>query len=251
MKKSILTFIIIISLTSCIDTNWSIELWRQKIENSNLSVYKYDAWGGRDTQLAGFKVLDSIAGFTQKDIYDNQGFSYLESIPNKDTITVISLSSRTDNNKDVILTSLKETDYKNYILKFKSIEYNKYSSIKTVFENYRFKSFKETRDSLIFFNNKSKFVNGKNHERISIPKGNIYLMTSPDNQTVVRITYDDVKIPTKETGHELQEKESTPNKLIQSTIYFDPIEEISITEFSNYGIYKPVKSINNNGQHTM
>lgn len=242
MKYVALILTLLISISSCMRTNWSVELWEQKIENSNYSVYKYDAWGGRDTHLAGYKVLDSVDGFKQRDVLESHGFSYLKSIPNRDTITIVSLSRKTGENTIPVL--LKSTEYRDFIsliMKTNTYEYNGESTKKSFLKSYRFKSFQETRDSLIFFSNRSQFVDGIDYERISIPKGNILLMTSKDNRKVVRIIYEDIVIPYNEEGNDLVEGEAANKKLYRPTIYFDPIEDIDLSEFSDYGIFKPVK----------
>ena len=74
MKKSFQLTILIL-MSGCLDypTDWDIELWEQKIENSNLSVYKFDAWGGRDSNASGLKIIESSKGFTQKDVLKEDG----------------------------------------------------------------------------------------------------------------------------------------------------------------------------------
>jgi len=243
MKNVYIAIIFIVTLSSCIRTEWSIELWRQKIENSNLSVYKYDAWGGRDSHIAGYKILDSLERFQQEDVLENHGFSFLKSIPNRDKINALSLLRKTADNKiPVILKSIEYQKFGSLTLKTTKYEINGVSSRKSSLRSYHFKSFKETRDSLIFLSNDSQFVNGKNHERISIPKGNIYLMTSKDNKKVLRITYENIIIPDNNEGNELLEGEIGTRKVISQTIYFAPTEDVNLSEFSDYGIYKPVKS---------
>jgi hypothetical protein len=99
------------------------------------------------------------------------------------------------------------------------------------YEHFRFKSFKETRDSIVFYSNYSNFVDGIDYDRIAIPKGNVYLKTSKDNLKVTRITSE--KVIFVEDDEEI--------KIYSATKVFDPIDEIKTIEFTNYGIYKPVK----------
>ncbi len=68
MKSKFIFFIIIsFSLVSCGFEklgDWDIsELYAQKIEGTNKVLYKYDAWGGRDSHVSGFLILDSTKTF--------------------------------------------------------------------------------------------------------------------------------------------------------------------------------------------
>ena len=75
MKNSFqITLLILISGCLGYPTEWDIELWEQKIENSNLSVYKFDAWGGRDSNVSGLKIIESSKGFTQKEVLKEDEF---------------------------------------------------------------------------------------------------------------------------------------------------------------------------------
>jgi len=214
-------------------TEWDIQLWEQKIENSNLSICKFDAWGGRDSAVPGFKIIESSKGFTQDDVLKGDEFSYLKSIPNKDSLEVMKIVKPKNGNSNKSINK-KSYQIKGIKVNQETYEYNDTVTGICTLKSYYFKSFKETRDSLIFYHNKSKFVNGTNHDRISIPKGNIYLMTSADNQILAKVVYSDLLIFENE-------KKSNGIKICRMTKHFAPIDEISASEFSDYGIYKPVK----------
>ena len=78
----------ILFYTSC-KTEWDVAQKRQKIEGSNLSLYAFDAWGGRDTHVPGIIILDSLVGFNQDNVMEGNEITFLKSIPNKDSINVI------------------------------------------------------------------------------------------------------------------------------------------------------------------
>ncbi len=220
-------------VTSCFyDSTWSIELWEQKIENSNFSVYKFDASGGRDTMVSGMKILNSGRGFKQSDVMNGDKISYLISIPNKNSINGIFRLDRT-NIQDKSFPKIQKV--KINITGYKDFEGSK---ISPSYEMFKFKSFKETRDNIIFYSNQSTFVNGIDYDSIAIPKGNIYLMTTKNNLKVTRITSEKVIF--------IKGKNSSETEFYTETKVFDPINEIKTTEFSNYGIYKPVKKTTSN-----
>ncbi len=231
----VLTVTVILSGCFGYPTKWDIELWEQKIEGTNLSIYKFDAWGGRDSHVAGLKIKDSSKGFTQNDVLKGNGFSIFNTIPSKDSLYVLK-TVRPDNGE----TNLNKPVSKDrFVIEGINIYQDTYTYNGAVTGNcilkaFDFKTFEETRDSLIFYDNESQFVNWPGYERISIPKGNVYLMTTKDNKYVARVVYEDL----------LTFEDLTKSKGIQicrHTKYFDPIDSIHISEFSDYGIYKPVK----------
>lgn len=232
MKNSIL-IVISVLIAGCLgcSTDWDIEIWEQKIEHSNLSIYIFDAWGGRDTHVFGLKIKETEKGFTQNDVMKGNEFDYLKSIPNKETIEVLKVIRQSSRNSNIPLSK------KNYKIKGINVtqeiyKYNGKPIREHSLKKYKFKTFKETRDSLIFYQNKSQLVNGLDFNRIAIPKGNVYLMAV--NQKLARVVYEDFLILE-------DEKSNTRNKITTSTKYFSPIDEINISDFSDYGIYKPVR----------
>ena len=214
-------------------TKWEIELWEQKIEDSNLSVYKFDAWGGRGSNVSGLKIIESSKGFTQEDVLKEDEFSFFKSIPNIDNLEVIRTTHHTGKSSNKLLRK-KSYQIKGITVNQETYEYTGIVTGICTLKSYYFRSFEETRDSLIFYHNESQFSNGKEHDRISIPKGNVYLMTSKDNQLLARVVYSDLVIFEDDV-------KSNGIEICRMTKYFDPIDEIKTSEFSDYGIYKPVK----------
>lgn len=236
-KKKYFLFTIALILSGCFGfpTKWNIELWEQKIEDSNLSIYKFNAWGGRDSNVSGLKITDSLKGFTQYDVLKGDDFSSLRAIPNKDLIKAINTVRPEEGELNSnILISDKRFEIEGIIIDKETYRYNGTVSGICTLKSYHFKTYEETRDSLIFYDNDSQFVNEKNYDRISIPKGNVYLMTTKDNKYIVRVVYDDLLI--------FQDLEKSKGiKICRHAKYFDPIDSIKISDFSDYGIYKPVK----------
>jgi len=236
-KSNYLYVFILICIGGCFGfpTKWSIELWEQKIEGSNLSIYKFDAWGGRDTHVAGLKIKESSKGFTQKDVLKGDEFSSLRAIPSKDTIKAINTirPQNGESNSNLPISNIR------YEIECVTIDQETYRYDGTVSGNctlksYHFKAFEEKRDSLVFYDNDSQFVNGKDFKRISVPKGNVYLMTSKDNKYVARVVYEELLI-----FEDLIKSKGI--KICRHTKYFDPTDSTKVSDFSDYGIYKPVK----------
>src|SRR5688572_6439363 len=78
---SCITFI----LYSCGTAEWETTLYAQKIEGTSKILYKYDAWGGRDSHKEGYAILDSTEKFEVNQI-NKLPISYLEEIPNRSCV---------------------------------------------------------------------------------------------------------------------------------------------------------------------
>ncbi len=84
--RTTLVLFIIFNLSSCNWGEWHVgELYSQRIEGTSKILYKYDAWGGRDSHASGFIILDSTETFEVNPNNDLQ-FVYLTEIPNKNYI---------------------------------------------------------------------------------------------------------------------------------------------------------------------
>lgn len=209
---------------SC-QTKWDVELWRQKIEGSDLSLYKFDAWGGRDTHVPGIIILDSLVGFKQDNVLEGNKITFLKSIPNKDSINVIYVV------RDNKILTIDPYKIKDLAVKTTLCDFSDGTPTGCLLKYFDFKSFQESRDSLIFFSNTSRFIDGQDFDRISVPKGNLYLMTSKDNKKIEKVTSEKVIVLDNKT---------IPTICI-ARIEFYPIVDIKVIEFSDYGIYNQVK----------
>ena len=87
--KIMILFISVILLSGCGFeklAEWDIsELYAQKIEGTSKILYKYDAWGGRDSHVSGFIILDSTQTF-KIDLKNTLPFYNLSAIPNRSKI---------------------------------------------------------------------------------------------------------------------------------------------------------------------
>ena len=78
--------LLLIFLNGCGLGQWEIsELYSQKIEGTSKILYKYDAWGGRDSNANGFIILDSTETF-EIDLINSLPFYNLSDIPNRNKI---------------------------------------------------------------------------------------------------------------------------------------------------------------------
>ncbi|MGH1384368.1 hypothetical protein [Kordia sp.] len=226
MRNLTVILLALLCVSCFLITDWNIELWEQKIENSNYSICKFDAWGGRDSHVSGMKLINSAEGFKQSDVMSGHQISYLTSIPSKHKIDGVFRNRIGAREKPF-------PKIKNAKINIKSYEDFNTVNTKCLYKGYQFKSFKENRNSIIFYSNESVFVDGKDYDEISIPKGNIYIMTDKTNAIVKRITCEEVKFVKDSVTGEV--------RVCIDTKYFDPINEIKLSEFTDYGIYKPVK----------
>tara|TARA_R110001592_G_scaffold25765_4_gene97493 strand:- start:1027 stop:1770 length:744 start_codon:yes stop_codon:yes gene_type:complete len=236
-RRNYCLFFVVLIISGCFDfpTEWDIQLWEQKIEDSNLSIYKFDAWGGRDSNVSGLRIKDSSDGFTQEDVLKGDELSTFRAIPSKSLIQVFNTirPENGESNSNIAISS-KVFEIAGITINQETYRYNGTVSGICNLKSYYFKTFEETRDSLIFYENDSQFVNGTNFNSISIPKGNIYLISSKDNEYVERVVYHDLLI-----FHNLSTSKGV--EICRHVKYFDPMDSIRVSEFSDYGIFKPVK----------
>lgn len=217
MKVLILGLISILTL-SC-SRHWDFSLWEQKIENSSYSIYKFNASGGRDSMISGIKILDTLKGFSQNDVTTGHKLNYLLSVPTNNQIIGI---YRLD---DPSIQSKKIPNIENFNIDV----FGKKDGNKSTLEKYKFKSFNESKDSIVFYKNVSVFIDGVDCDKITLPKGNVYLF-SKDFIYVEEIVVEKIVI-------------TSSNEIIYDTKSFIPINKTRISEFSDYGIFKPINNI--------
>ena len=242
MKSKFFFFIIIpFFLISCGFEklgDWDIsELYAQKIEGSNKVLYKYDAWGGRDSHISGFLILDSAKAF-EIDLKNTLPFYNLSTIPNNLKLEGI---------KHECYNSCAEEYYKtNPIFSPMKVENSKSEglSIETKIYQYRglseknrglrgdfvFENFVETKDSISFYNLKDiKSVHKTHLDELKLKKGEVYL----NENELGEIT----KIVVNQTTINPQN-----NEIIETLTYFlSPENKIKSSDFSDRGIFKEVK----------
>lgn len=231
-KKTIVLIpltIMSIIFTSCGD--WSVsEVYIQKIEGSSKVLYKYAAWGGRDSHVSGYSILDSSEIF-RVDLQNRLNFLDLKSIPTKKLIQGIEhdgsdyVKAIHDNYKPIKTTNFEKQGFR---IEVKQYQYRGYSNHNGGLDTYNFENFKETRDSLYFYNlDDVESVQPNHQDVLKFKKTNVYIDRNELNN-VSKITINDLQL-------------TDVDEIISSRTYFlRPKKIISINMFSDYGVFKRV-----------
>jgi len=233
MKTRTLFPILLISLMSCND-NWDTELYIQKIEGSTDVLYKYSAWGGRDSHVFGYMLQDSTEKF-EVNSQKNLLFSYLTEVPNKNHIQGVAFEKPDlDTNKVKKYTPIKtlSNEIKNLSINTKLYQYSGFMERNGGLKEYEFEDFKETRDSLIFFNlervnivtDTSETLNSLRFQKKNVE---IFNNAQPD---IIRIVINDLRL--NQTNDEI---------ISNITYYLIPKREMNTNRFSDYGIFKQIR----------
>lgn len=216
---------------------WDIsELYSQKIEGTSKILYKYEAWGGRDSHVSGFLILDSDKTF-KIDLPNTLPFYKLSDIPNKSKIEGIMhecFNSCGDGyyKAQPIFTPIKINNTESNNLKIETIifQYRGYSERDRNLESYEFEKFVETKDSLYFYNlDDVESMNGIHLDELRIKKGEIYLQENEKGEII--------KIVAKQ-----KTLDNTTKEILEGRIcYLKPKNKILTTDFSERGIFRQVK----------
>jgi hypothetical protein len=230
MIKIKFTFYIFLLFTiiSC-NPNWDLsELYVQKIENSSKVIYKYDAWGGRDSHIFGIVVLDSTETFDINSV-EPLPFDLLETIPTKELILGIKsdnsdyTKTKNEIHKPVEVTTDNRREFK---IKTKIFQYKGYANRSGGLGRYEFEKFKETHDSIIFYNlDDVESMKPEHLNTLKFKKTNITIRKTKQNN-VLQIDIEDLKL-------------SKNDEILSNiTYHLKPKVETSINAFSNIGIFK-------------
>jgi len=229
--KSLLYPFILLIFISC-DRSWHLsELYMQKIENSSKVIYKYDAWGGRDSHIFGYTILDST------DVFDIDNvkplpFQYFESIPAKRNIFGVickKLDDQEVSNKIFFPLEIKVDEENGIKIKTKIFQNEGFTSRNQGYKRYKFETFKESQDSIFFYNlNDVKSLEPEHLDILKLKKTNIFIGTTSPN-VISTISIEDLKLSPK-------------NEIISNIRYeLTPKNKTDIRLFSNTGIFKAVK----------
>lgn len=230
-KFSIL-FISLFVLHSCGTGEWETNLYAQKIEGTSKILYKYDASGGRDTMVSGYIILDSTETF-EVDISENLPFSYLENIPSKKNIQGVDCEEPDYENIDrkvkeifIPLKIINETE-NGIEISTKIYQYEGFSKRSFGLGTFEFENFKETRDSIIFYNlNDVKSMEPQHLDFLKLKKKNIVIRQNK-NLEIISIDIEDL-ILSKST-----------NEIISCKTYFlTPKKKMKSNLFTDYGVFK-------------
>jgi len=230
-KNLISIFILSFFFNSC-SREWSTALYVQKIEGTSKILYKYDASGGRDTMVSGYILLDSTETF-EVDISKNLPFSYLEDIPNKKLIKGIEFEQpnyeNSSNDVKKNFAPIKESSLSENGLKIKTklFQYEGFMERNSGLGTFEFENFKETRDSIIFYNlNDIKSMEPEHLDSLKIKKTNI-VIRQKKNLEIISIDIEDL-ILSKNTSEIISNK----------TYFLTPKKKMKSNSFTDYGIFK-------------
>lgn len=236
MKDLIKIFLLgFISLCSgCGLAEWGTPtLYIQKIEGTTKLLYHYDVWGGRDSHATGYAVLEAREKFDVINVEsDKLTLSYLLEIPNKNEIFGIDIElpdyGNNKNKKEIFKPISVNEDKKDGIkLNIKNYQYAGYSERSGGLSEYKFESFKETRDSIFFYDLYDTMTIEHVHlDSIKFKKGNVFI-SQFENREIIKIEISDLKIS------------KVDSEIISNKKYvLKPKNDLKSNAFSDYGIFK-------------
>ncbi len=214
---------------------WDIsELYALKIEGTSKVIYKYDAWGGRDSNANGYVVLDSTETF-KVDIKKELPFYYLTDVPNKNQITGVShkcdgTCGESYYKSNPVYEPIESQKLEKENIKIENIiyQYRGFSERSGGLERYHFESFKETKDSIFFYDlDDVESLNGKHLDSLKLKKKMVYIREN-ENSEIIKLVFEDLVI---------ENNEIKSNK----TYFITPKNKTKVESFSDYGIFKPIR----------
>ncbi|RXM52690.1 MULTISPECIES: hypothetical protein [unclassified Chryseobacterium] len=221
-------------------TEWRIDqLYTQKIEGTSKVIYYFSAWGGLDSNPHGFIILDSTKQF-QVEVESILPIYQLSQIPNKSNIEGIThecygtCGDPYYNSIPIFKPMKVNISSENEIkLTTRTYQYKGYSEHDRALERYVFEKYKETKDSLFFYNlNDVESMNGIHLDELKVKKGETYLLFNKQDN-IEKIIVDDVTLNLKTNSIE---------KIRH--IALTPKNKIRNKEFSERGIFRELKNKN-------
>lgn len=216
---------------------WDIsELYAQKIEGTSKVLYKYDAWGGRDSHAYGFVILDSTEIF-KIDLKNTLPFYKLSDIPNKNKIEGISHECYNSCEEEYykskpIYKPMKINKFQSNNINIENIiyQYRGYSEKDGGLESYVIDKFIETKDSLFFYNlNDVESMNGIHLDQLKVKKGEVYLQLN-NNKEIQKIIVEQISLDP-----------ITKEFIDGRTCFLTPKNKTFANEFSQRGIFRKIK----------
>lgn len=233
----ILLMLAVLSWQGCGLGEWEMTgLYAQKIEGTSKVLYKYSAWGGRDSHAFGFVLLDSTETF-RVDVSRNLTFMHLWGIPRRTLVKGVSFrvddgSSGANYDKTAaIFTPIweEQTEGEGIRVVDQVYQYKGFSERVRGLGRFQFERFRETRDSLFFYNlDDVESANSQHLDSLKIGKGEVILDQDKDGR-VVRVTVEDLVFA-----------ENSGEIVAGRTYFLTPKQRISPDAFSDYGIFKEV-----------
>jgi hypothetical protein len=221
---------------------WDITLYEQKIEGTSKAIYKYDAWGGRDSHVAGYTVRDTTQIFTISGI-NKLNILQIKDIPSKNLIQAIEtvgvpFEERKNLAELFVPIKTQETEIEGLKLITKYYQDKDFKNTKGRYFRYQFNDFKETRDSIIFYdlNDIISMDKSPHRDSIKVKKGHV-ILRQRENKGIVAIEI--IGLTLSSNG-----KDSLISKIRYD---LTPKDRIEMNEFSDYGIFKEKSTVPNNG----
>ncbi|WP_261509886.1 hypothetical protein [Chryseobacterium paludis] len=216
---------------------WRIDqLYVQKIEGTSKVIYNFSAWGGLDSNPHGYIILDSSKTF-KVEVEKILPFYNLSNIPSKYDIEGVShecygTCGESYYKSVPIFKPIKTINSKDEDINLTNriYQYRGYSDHENGLQRFVFENFKETKDSLFFYNlDDIESMNGIHLDELKLKKGDIYLQLGK-NTDIKKIIADEVIIHPK-------------TKLLVKIrhISLTPKHKISNTEISERGIFREAK----------
>jgi hypothetical protein len=229
IKTKFIFYIFLLFIYVSCKPSWDLsELYVQKIENSSKVIYKYSAWGGRDSNISGFAILDSTKTFDINNL-DPLPIYLFETIPTKELISVIDFDNsdyektKIETFKPIKITISNQEEFK---IKTKIFQNKGFSDRNGGLGRYVFENFKETHDSIFFYNlDDIESMKPEHLNILKFKKTNVTIRKTKQNN-ILQINIEDLKLSKK--------GEITSN----ITYFLKPRKIININTFSNIGIFK-------------
>ncbi|MFT7037154.1 MAG: hypothetical protein ACJA2S_005697 [Cyclobacteriaceae bacterium] len=218
----------------CGDGNWDITLYEQKIEGTPKAIYKYDAWGGRDSHVFGYAILDTAKTFTISGI-SKLPIDKLNGIPNSKVINAIERNWPEEEAK-LSFEPMDSYEIKNNGMTISIIKYQRNGlEAKRGGGWYDYSTFKETRDSLEFYDlYDSKTIQHSRIDTLKVRKGNV-IIRQDENKEIIEIIIENIELS----------KDGTNQLLANRTYFLKPKITTSSEQFSDYGIFKEKSKVPN------
>ncbi|MBM1108243.1 hypothetical protein JQC67_18970 [Aurantibacter crassamenti] len=234
---------LLISFYGCLPGigEWDITLYEQKIEGTSKAIYKYDAWGGRDSHVSGYTVRDTTQKFTIAGV-NNLPISQLTDIPNKNLIQAIATvrvpyEEMKDLEELFVPVETKKIEIEGLNLRIKYYQDKDLRNMKRRYYRYQFNGFKETRDSITFYdlNDIVSMDKSPHRDSIKVKKGHV-IIRQRENLGIVAIEIEDLTLSNGQ------------DSLISNlSCVLTSKNKIELSEFSDYGMFKEKSTAPNNG----
>ena len=222
-----------------------IELYRQRIPGSKTIIYQFTLTGNITGSIyEGMSVLDSSETFAKDDV-DELPCSYFSAIPGKDSLKMLEINCNLNpsTESDTLLIPVRQysTDVRRIKIDVAEYKCTYGSSPSTYLMSYRFDSFKETADSLIFYNVIGKPDDTKFPSVTSFPKGNIKIIDS-DKKDIIFIHIENAVIGRKGVFLPRSTELLNDRPVVGFATYeFYPTSPIKSSLLSDYGFFKRVR----------